>query len=111
MINRGLCWLKKRDLSRWLSILVSLPYVTCCISPRDKSRFLGVLLGISFSLNNSFGCCFPVEDAEKNGIPVLFRTGIIVCCGPFFQVCAVSDYGFVNEFPVCCSLSFSAYII
>ena len=32
--------LKKRDLSRELSILVSLPYVTCRISQRDKSRFL-----------------------------------------------------------------------
>ena len=31
---------KKRDLSRELSILVSLPYVTCRISQRDKSRFL-----------------------------------------------------------------------
>ena len=32
--------LKKRDLSRELSVLVSLPYVTCRISQRDKSRFL-----------------------------------------------------------------------
>ena len=111
MVNRGLCWLKKRDLSRWLSILVSLPYVTCCISPRDKSRFLGVLLGMNFTPNNSSGCCFSVEDIGKNGNPVLFRTGIIVCCESFFSVFGVSDYESVNEFPVCCSLSFSAYII
>ena len=89
MINRGLCWLKKRDLSRGLSILVSLPYVTCCISPRDKSRFLGVLFGVNFSLSNSSGCCFPVENTEKNGNPVLFTTGIIVCSESFFFVFGV----------------------
>ena len=85
--------------------------MTCCISPRDKSRFLGVLLGMNFTPNNSFECCFPVEDTEKMGNPVLFRTGIIVCCESFFSVFGVSDYGFVNEFPVCCSLGISAYII
>ena len=85
--------------------------MTSIDSPRDKSRFLGVLLGLNFTPNNSSGCCFPVDDTEKNGNPVLFRTGIIVCCESFFSVFGVSDYGFVNKFPVCYTLSVSAYII
>ena len=85
--------------------------MTSIDSPRDKSRFLRLLLGVNFSLSNSSRCCFPVEDTEKNGNPVLFRTGIIVCCESFFFVFGVSDYESVNKFPVCCSLGISAYII
>ena len=80
---------KFQDAEGLKTRLVTLAIDTCIVALRDKSRFWGVLLGLNFTPNNSSGCCFPIEDTEKNGNPVLFRTGIIVCCGSFFSVFGV----------------------